>query len=266
MDLGLKRRVAIVAASSQGLGKAAAMTLAQEGAYVVLLARDKKRIQAAAKEITKHAGKKSVAILPLVADVAKAKDITRVVQTTLKEFGRIDILVTNAGGPPSGGFMDLDDEKWMTGINLNLMSVIRFIRAVLPYMQKQKFGRIINITSLTVKQPSNDLIISSTVRPGIIGLSKVLSNLYAKDGITINNVAPGFIMTGRQQELGAARAAKKGISFEDYVAESSKEIPAGRFGKPDELASVIVFLASTKASYVNGVTLSVDGGLVKGLL
>ncbi len=265
MDLGLKGRVALVAASSQGLGKAAALTLAQEGASVVMFGRDKSRILAAAKEVSKQTGRKKVVILPLVADVGKPKDITHVVQAAIKEFGRIDILVTNAGGPPPGSFMDLDDEKWMAGINLNLMSVIRFIRAVLPQMQKQKFGRIINITSLTVKQPSNDLIISSTVRPGILGLSKVLSNLHANDGITINNVAPGFIMTGRQQELGAARAAKKGISFEEYVAESSKDIPAGRFGRPDELASVIAFLASTKASYVNGVTLSVDGGLVKGL-
>lgn len=265
MDLGIRGRVAIVAAASQGLGKAAAIALAQEGAHIVVCARDKRRIFQAGKEISRAAGKKRLVVLPLVADVSKAKDIKRVVATGAKEFGRIDVLVTNAGGPPPGAFADLDDEKWMAGVNLNLMSAIRFIREVLPHMRKQKWGRIINITSLTVKQPSNDLIISSTVRLGILGLSKVLSNLHAKEGITINSVAPGYIMTARQQELGAARAAKKGISFEEYVAESCKDIPAGRFGCPDELASVITFLASTKASYVNGTTISVDGGLVRGL-
>lgn len=266
MNLGLKGRVAIVAASSQGLGKAAAAAFAVEGAHVVVCARDKQRIVAAAKELRKLAGKKKPVVLPLVADVMKAKDIARVVQVTKKEFGRIDILVTNAGGPPPGAFSDLDDRKWQTGITRNLMSTIRFIREVLPSMQEQKWGRIINITSLTAKQPSNDLLISSVVRPGVVGLAKVLSNLYAKDGITINNVAPGFIMTARQKELGVVRASHRGLSFEEYVAESSREIPAGRFGRPDELASVIVFLASTKASYINGATISVDGGYVKSLL
>ena len=132
-------------------------------------------------------------------------------------------------------------------------------------MQKQKWGRIINITSLTAKQPSNDLLISSVVRPGVVGLSKALSNLHAKDGITINNVAPGFIMTARQQELSVVRASKKGLSFDEYVTEACKDIPAGRFGRPDEIGQVIAFLASTKASYINGATISVDGGYVRGL-
>jgi 3-oxoacyl-[acyl-carrier protein] reductase len=266
MDLGLKGRVAIVVASSQGLGKAAAAALAMEGAHVVVCARDKKRIFAAAKELSSLAGKKRQVVLPLVADVMKPRDISRVVRTTQKEFGRIDILVTNAGGPPPGTLSDLDDDKWQVGITRNLMSTIRFIREVLPIMQKRKWGRIINITSLTAKQPSNDLLISSVVRPGVVGLAKVLSNLHAKEGITINNVAPGYIMTARQHELSVVRASQRGLTFEEYVAESSGEIPAGRFGRPDELASVIAFLASTRASYVNGATISVDGGYVKGLL
>lgn len=264
MDLGLTGRVAIVCAASQGLGKATAEALAQEGANVVICARDKKRILSAAKQISTVAGK--VSVIPLVADLRKPQDIKRLVARTIREFGRVDILVTNAGGPPVASFPDLNDDAWTAGITLNLMSTIRCIREVLPHMQKQKWGRIINITSITTKQPVNDLIISSTVRPGILGLSKVLANQYAKHGITINSVAPGHFMTGRQQEISKTRATKKGISVEQYIREASSEIPAGRYGAPAELAHVITFLASEKASYINGATISVDGGLVKGLL
>jgi 3-oxoacyl-[acyl-carrier protein] reductase len=201
----------------------------------------------------------------MVADVSKAKDIKKLVSGTIREFGRIDILVTNAGGPPVGMFPDLDDATWQAGIELNLMSTIRCIREVLPHMQKQKWGRIINITSLTAKQPANDLIISSTVRPGILGLSKVLANQCAKDGITVNSVAPGYIMTARQTEISKTRAAQKGISPEQYMEELARDVPVKRYGDPAELASVVVFLASEKASFVNGTTISVDGGLIKGL-
>ncbi len=266
MDLGLKERVAVVAAASQGLGKAAALGFVREGAHVVVCGRDKKRIETAAKELRQNCISKKQTVLPIVGDVSRGKDIKHIVKTTLTKFKRLDILVTNAGGPPSGAFKDLDDEKWESGFALNLMSVIRFMREVLPVMQKQQWGRIINITSLTVKQPVNDLIISSTVRPGIIGIAKVLANLHAPDGITINNVAPGYIMTGRQEELGKMRAGKRGLSFEEYVRDVTKEVPAGRFGNPEELANVIVFLASERASYVTGATVSVDGGLVKSLL
>lgn len=265
MDLGLKGKVAIVAAASQGLGKAAAKGLVQEGSHVVVCARDKKNIHAAAKELSKYARVRRQMVIPVVADVSLLKDIKKVVATAMKELGRVDILVTNAGGPPSGAFQELDDEKWEKGFALNLMSTIRFMREVLPIMQKQKWGRIVNITSLTVKQPVNDLIISSTVRPGIIGLSRVLANLHGKEGITINSVAPGFIMTSRQEELSKTRAGKRGIAFNEYVQEVSKDIPIGRFGEPEELANAIVFLTSERASYITGTTLSVDGGLVKGL-
>jgi 3-oxoacyl-[acyl-carrier protein] reductase len=265
MDLGLKGRVAIVCAASQGLGKAAAEGLAHEGTHVVICARDKKRILTAAKQISAAVRGDSVTVVPVVADLTKAKDIKKLVAAALREFGRLDILVTNAGGPPVGLFPDLDDTQWGAGIALNLMSAIRCIREVLPHMQKRKWGRIVNITSLTVKQPVDDLIISSTVRPGILGLSKVLANQYAKEGITFNNVAPGYIMTARQEELSNARAAKKGVSVGQYIRELSKDVPVGRYGSPAELANVIVFLASEKASYVNGTTISVDGGLVKGL-
>jgi 3-oxoacyl-[acyl-carrier protein] reductase len=266
MDLGIRNKVAVVCAASQGLGKAAALQLAREGAHVVICGRDRKRLAAAAREIRTSTGRHAGSVLPFVADVSRAADIRKLVAAAVKKFGTIDILVTNSGGPPGGSFTKLSDAKWRDGIDLNLMSTIRCIRAVLPYMEEKRWGRIINITSLTVKQPVNDLIISSTVRPGIIGLSKVLANLYGKSGITINSVAPGFIMTARQEQLSNTRARQRGVSYEEYVRAVSADIPAGRYGTPQELANVIAFLASNRAGYVNGTTISVDGGLVKGLL
>jgi 3-oxoacyl-[acyl-carrier protein] reductase len=263
MELGLKERVAVVCAASQGLGKATALALATEGAVVVICGRDKARIVNTAKEIRTVAGNSTV--MPVVADVSNPKEIKQLFSRVIRTHKRLDILVTNAGGPPGGQFLDLTDKDWDTGIHLNLMSTIRCIREAIPWMQKRKWGRIINITSLTVKQPVNDLIISSTVRPGILGLSKILANLYGREGITVNNVAPGFIMTGRQKELSRLRAGKKGIPIDRYIEDVSKDIPAGRFGTPQELADVITFLASERAGYINGATVSVDGGLIKGL-
>ena len=264
MELGLRNRVALVCAASQGLGKAAAAGFAREGAHVVICSRDARRLGAAAKEIGTDAP--GVRVLPVKADVSKAADIRRLVRTALAEFGRIDVLVTNAGGPPVGEFPDLDDRTWQQGIELNLMSTIRLIREVLPAMQKRKWGRIINITSFVARQPADDLIISSTVRPGIFGLSKVLANRCSHDGILINSVAPGFILTARQQEISALRAKAKGVTTEEYIAGMAKSVPAGRLGRPEELADVIVFLGSERASYVSGTVITVDGGLVKGLL
>ena len=265
MDLGLRGRVAIVCAASQGLGKAAAAGFAQEGAHVVMSSRDKKKIAAAAKEIAGAAGEHHGRVVPIVADVTKAKDIRALVARAIDEFDRIDILVTNAGGPPVALFPELDDKSWQKGIDLNLMSTIRCIRAVLPHMQKGKWGRIINITSIAARQPINDLVISSTVRPAILGLAKVLSNQFAKDGILINNVTPGYILTARQKEIGIARAAQKKMTVEEYLKELTRDVPAGRYGEPEELANVIVFLGSEKSSYVTGASISVDGGLSKAL-
>lgn len=265
MDLGLKGRVAIVCAASQGLGKAAATGFAREGSHVVICSRDRKRLVQAAKEISVAAGKQKVTVLPVVADLTKAKDIRRLVATTMEDFGHIDVLVCNAGGPPVGAFPDLDDSTWSAGITLTLMSTVRCIREVLPHMQKRKWGRILIITSLTAKQPANDLIISSALRPGILGLSKILANQYARDGITVNALAPGYMLTARQEAISKARAAKKGISLDEYMQELTRDVPLGRCGNPEELAHVILFLASTKSSYVNGTTISVDGGLIKGL-
>lgn len=266
MELGLRGRVAIVCAASQGLGKAAAQGLFDEGAHVVISSRDAGRLQAAAKEIAGKNPKNGARVVPLVADVTNAQQIKDLVATTVKEFGRIDILVTNAGGPPVASFPDLDDAMWEKGITLNLMSTIRCIREVLPHMRKRKWGRIIAITSITAKQPINDLVISSTVRPGILGLAHVLSNQYAGEGILVNSITPGFILTSRQKEISDARASSRGITAEEYMDEVVREVPVKRYGTPEELANVIVFLASERASFVTGATISVDGGLTKGIL
>ena len=262
MELGIKNKVAIVCASSQGLGKATALGLAKEGAKVVIFARHKKDIDETAHAISSVTDSE---VLPMVADVTKAEDIQKVVKTTVEKFGTVHILVNNAGGPPVANFAELSDDMWMNGVNLTMMSLIRMTREVIPHMLKNKWGRIINITSLTAKQPINDLIISSTLRPGILGLAKILSNQYSKFGILVNNVCPGHYLTQRQEEIIKKRSTERNITAEEYIQQHSNEIPIGRFGKPEELANMIVFLCSERASYVTGSTISVDGGLVKGL-
>jgi 3-oxoacyl-[acyl-carrier protein] reductase len=264
MNLGVRGRVAIVCGASAGLGRAAAAALAREGASLVICSRDRKRIAAAAAAMRRTAAK-GAEVVSMVADMSSAADIDRLVRATLKRFGRIDILVSNAGGPPVAAFPDLSDEAWEQGARLTLMSTVRCIRAVLPHMKRQGWGRVVTITSIAARQPINDLVISSTLRPGLLGLTKVLGNQYAADGICINAVAPGFILTDRQREIGDARARAKGITFEEYLRDSAREIPAGRLGRPEELADVIAFLCSERASYINGTTITVDGGLARGI-
>ncbi|HMK39895.1 MAG TPA: SDR family oxidoreductase [Bacteroidota bacterium] len=265
MELGLRGRVAVVCAASQGLGKAVAAGFAREGAHVVICSRDARKLASAAREIASAAAD-GVRVLHLKADLTKAAQIKRLFRAALLAFRRVDVLVTNAGGPPVAAFPDLDDRTWQRGIELNLMSTIRCIREVLPVMRKQQWGRIVNITSWAAKQPIDDLVISSTVRPGILGLSKVLANQYTRDGILINSVAPGYILTARQSEIGASRAKGMGITTAEYIESLGKMIPAGRLGTPEELANVIVFLGSERASYVSGTTVNVDGGLMKGII
>ena len=262
MDFGLKGKVALVTASSQGLGKAAAQALAREGAVIVICSRTKSAIERTAKEIRHDT---HATVVPFVADVSKLADVRRLVRATKRKFGAIHILVNNAGGPPTGDILSLPESEWKKGIDLTLVSVVRLCREVLPSMVKQRWGRIITITSITAKQPINDLLISSTLRPGILGLSKLLSNVYAKDNITVNTVCPGNTLTKRQEELMTSRSAKKKMSMKEYMAGIVKDIPAGRMGRPEEIADAIAFLASEKASYVNGVNLLVDGGLAKGI-
>lgn len=262
MDLGIKRKTAFVAAASEGLGKASAFALAQEGANLVICSRDKKHIEMTADEIRKATG---ADVRPVVCDVSKLEDVQRAVAFTKETFGTIHILVNNAGGPPAGDFLSLEDNAWQKAHDLTLMSAVRLAREVLPMMIKQKWGRIVTIVSVAAKQPINELILSSAVRPGILGLTKVLSNKYAANNVTVNTVCPGYILTNRQKELMEYRSKEKGISQEEYLANAAKEIPAGRLGEPREIGEVVAFLASERASYINGANLLVDGGAAKGI-
>lgn len=263
MDLGLKGKAAIVAGASKGMGKACAMGLAAEGVRVMMCARTEADLVAAAGEIRE---KTQAEVLAIPADVTRRADIQRVVAKTGEAFGGVDILVANAGGPPLGRFDQMTDEQWQGAFELNLLSTIRFIREVLPHMRKKRWGRIINVQSSSVKQPIDGLILSNGVRPGVVGLSKTLAVELGKDNILINTVCPGRILTDRLRAGLGARAKEAGKSFDDFLPTATAEIPLGRIGSPEEFASMVVFLASERASYVTGVTVQVDGGLVRSLL
>jgi 3-oxoacyl-[acyl-carrier protein] reductase len=262
MNFELNNKIAIVTAASQGLGKASAMALAQEGATVVICSRRQKEIAEAAREIHDATG---AAIVPIVADVLKLEDIRRLVAETKRQFGTVHVLINNAGGPPTGTISSLTDEDWHKGHELTLMSMVRLTREVLPMMIEQRWGRIITITSIAAKQPINELLLSSAIRPGILGLTKVLANLHAQENITVNTVCPGNILTQRQEELSTSRAKQKNMTLEDYLKETASAIPAGRLGRPEEIGNTVAFLASEQASYINGVNLLVDGSAAKGI-
>jgi 3-oxoacyl-[acyl-carrier protein] reductase len=262
MDLGLKNRVAIVAASSRGLGKACALELAREGARVVICARNAAQLSETAEELRAGGGE----VLPLAADLTDAAQIEHLVEETLRRYQRVDVLVTNNGGPPAGYFDDLDDEAWLAAHQLTLLSAVRLIRAVLPTMRAQRWGRIVNITSVSVKQPVDNLLLSNVYRPGVVGLAKTLSTQLATEGITVNNVAPGYTRTDRVLELARARADNEGSTVEEVVDDTTASFPMKRMGEPEELAALVAFLASERASYITGTTIQVDGGLAKGLL
>jgi len=263
MDLGLAGRVAIVAASSRGLGKACALELAREGARVVICARDAESLAAAADEIRTAVGAE---VLPMQVDLTDAAQIQHLADEALRRFGRIDVLVTNNGGPPAGYFADFDDEAWMTAHQLTLMSAVRLIRAVLPAMRAQQWGRIVNITSISVKQPIDNLVLSNVYRPGVIGLAKTLAAQVAGEGITVNSVAPGYTRTHRVLELNRARAAEQGTTVDEVLADMTAGYPMHRMGEPEELAALVAFLASERASYITGTTILVDGGFAKGMM
>ena len=262
MDLGLKDRVAIVAASSQGLGKAVALALAREGAKLAMCSRKADAIEAAADEIRRTTG---VEVLAMAADVTRPDEVRRLVAETLQRFGRIDICVTNAGGPPSKSFAETTESDWTAAVDLNLLSVVYLAREVLPVMRKQRWGRLLTITSVAVKQPVDGLILSNSVRSAVSGLVKSLANEYGKDNVTVNNVCPGYTRTARLNELAARLATNEGVAREQAEERWTRQIPLGRLAEPEEFANVVTFLASERASYITGVSIAVDGGLVKGI-
>lgn len=258
MDLGLTGRVALVTAASKGMGKASAMGLAAEGAKIVMCARTESDLKTAAEEIR---ARTKAEVLAIPADVTKKDDVTALVDRAVETFGHVDILVANAGGPPRGYFEDMTDEQWQGAFDVSLLSVVRLVRGVLPSMKARRWGRILTIQSVSVKQPIPELLLSNAVRPGVAGMMKTLAGQLGKDGITVNTVCPGKIMTDRF--LGGQKIS--GLSREEYLARAVEDVPVRRVGTPEEFANVIVFLASERASYVTGVSVQVDGGLVRGL-
>ena len=262
MDLGLRGKTVIVAASSKGLGKAVALAFAREGANVVMFSRSTSAIEAAASEV--RAASIDSTVIGIEADVTRSVDLERVVQTTVERFGGVDVLYNNAGGPKPGFFDSLTDEDWAAAVDLNLLSAIRLTRLCLPHMRARRWGRIITGTSSAVKQPIANLMLSNSVRSATTAWSKSLSDQVAADGITVNTLAPGRIMTDRLLQIDADTAQRSGRSVDEIQNESLRGIPSGRYGQPAEFAAAAVFLASEPAAYITGVTLLVDGGLFRG--
>ena len=264
MDLGLKDRVALVVAASKGMGKASAMGFGAEGARVAMCARGEADLRAAADEVRRQTGAE---VLAVPADANQPKDIERVVAAAREKWGGVDVLVANVGGPPPGPFEQMTDELWKSAFEQVHLSTVRFIRAVLPEMKKKKWGRILAIQSSSVKQPVDGLVLSNGIRPGIAGMFKTLANELARDGITVNMVLPGRIRTERFLEHQRDLAGRAGKSLEEWIAtRSTADIPLGRIGTPEEFASMVVFLASERASYMTGCVVQVDGGLIKSVV
>ena len=252
MDLGLNGRVALVAAASRGLGKAVATALAEEGARVAMFARRQEAIEAAAAEVRRRSGAE---VLPLEADVNRPEDLERVVKATVDRFGRLDVLINNAGGPPPGTFDTLTEEQWQQAVNLTLMSAVRLTRLALPHLRTQGGGRIINLTSSSTREPIPNLMLSNAHRISMINAFKTIARQVAADGVTLNTVLPGRIDTDRLIELLGSHEAAQALAAE--------EVPAGRLGTVEEFAAIAVLLCSARAGYVTGETVAVDGGLLR---
>ena len=263
MYLGLDGKTAAVCASSRGLGRAVALGLAQEGASVSLCSRNEANIQAAAEAIGLETG---APVRATAADLSVPDDAKRFLRETREAFGRIDILVTNAGGPPPGGFDDTPAESFHLAHRLTLMSAVHLMKDAAPEMKERRWGRIINMTSLSVKQPIDSLILSNTARAAVVAFAKTAANALAPYNVTVNNLCPGIIYTDRIAELTQARAEANGSTPEEETEKLKADIPMGRLGEPAEFANAAVFLASEAASYITGATLQIDGGAVKSLL
>lgn len=262
MDLGIRGKKALVTASSKGIGKAIVEELVQEGCEVGICSRNREDLMQVVSEIK---SKYNFEPFWSICDLNKSKDIERTFNAFLKEYGQIDILVNNCGGPAPGYLIDLDEEKWQSAFDQVLMSAVRLSKFAVADMMKREWGRIINITSVSVKQPINNLMLSNSLRSGLIGFAKSLSNEVGKYNITVNNIAPGYTLTNRLYELAVVRAKQSGVSHEAILADMSKEIPMNRLAGPEEIAAAAAFFASARAGYITGTTLQIDGGLIKGL-
>lgn len=260
MDLGLKGKAAAVMAGSEGLGRASALALAREGADVAICGRREDVLRGAAKAIADETGQRAV---PIVADVSDARDVERFVNAAALDLRGLDILVTNAGGPPPGKFEQIDDAAWQKGFELTLMSNVRAIRAALPHFRTEAGGAVIGIASSSVKQPIDNLLVSNSIRLAVAGLFKTLATQYAPENIRFNLVLPGSMGTERQRALTQARADEAGITLEAAAEERARSIPLRRIGDPQEFGDAVAFLASPRASYVTGAMLQVDGGLIR---
>lgn len=263
MDLGIRGKVALVAASSRGLGRASAEALAAEGVDLVLCARGEVALRSTGDDIRRKSG---VRVVEVVADVATSAGVASVLGAAQGEFGRVDILVTNAGGPPAGPFESHSSEAWDAAVRTNLTSVVELVRGVLPGMRERQWGRIVNVTSIAVKQPVDNLILSNSVRAAVTGFARTLANEVAPHGITVNNVMPGYTRTARVEELAARTATLKGSTPDAAFAAWEAQIPMARLGEPAEFGAMVAFLCSAQASYTTGASIPVDGGWIRGLL
>ena len=262
MDLGLRGRVALVTAASRGLGRAIAEELSAEGASLVICARNREQLEKARAEIS---ARTSAPVVALQADVSDPRDVTAVIRKALDGFQRIDILVTNAGGPPAGPFESHGVEAWDAAYRLTLASVLNLCRGVLPGMKERRWGRILNVTSIAAKQPVDNLILSNSLRAAVHGFARTLANEVAPFGITVNNLLPGYTRTERVEELAAAGAKQGGTTPDAIRAKWEGQIPMGRLGEPKEFAALAAFLASDRASYITAQSVAVDGGWIRAL-
>jgi 3-oxoacyl-[acyl-carrier protein] reductase len=263
VDLGLRGKVALVAAASKGLGRAVAEELAAEGAHVIMCARGQNALDAARDEIV---AKTRADVRAVAADVSTLEGIERVATLALDTHGRVDILVNNAGGPPSGPFEKHPWSEWEKAVQLTLRSAVELTRHVLPGMRERKWGRVVNITSIAVKQPVDGLMLSNSVRAAVTGWARTLANEVAADGVTVNNVLPGYTKTDRVTQLNAARAASEGVDAGEIQRRIDAQIPMRRMGDAREFAAMVAFLASERASYVTAQSIPVDGGWIRSLV
>lgn len=263
MDLQLKDKRALVTGASRGLGFAAASTLAREGCRVAVNSRDESKIKAAAEKIAKESGAQ---VIGLAGDVTEISAAEKIIEETVKALGGLDILITNTGGPPAGAFESFDEAAWQKAVDMAFMSHVRLIRAALPHLRKSSAAAVLTMTSYVAKQPMLNLVLSNSIRLATIGLTKSLALELGKDGIRFNSILPGWTETERVHELMAFRARNNNTSIEEEFAKQTAEIPLGRMGRPQEFANAAVFLVSPAASYITGVMLNVDGGVIKGTL